>query len=167
MLASPALFARPARTICLTSGPVDNIAETSPEGAPEIELKLAAGFTSVQLLNNSRQEVMFEAKFYQIDGPGSFEDPPGDWPKPKVERFYGKRPSVPPESAHMLTSDWTDDPEPIYAYEAQVKITSLGTRGIRREEVLLMANGRSADILKIAPEQRILNQEWTEIRCTW
>jgi hypothetical protein len=168
MLTSPALFAfSPQRTICLSSGPIDNIAQSAPEFAEEVPFVLATGFFSVTMLNNSPADVVFEARFYQTDGPGAFEVPPGTWPKAKQLNYAGKRDPVPPGGSNLLNSDWTDDPEPVYGYEVQVKITTKGNRPIRRGEVLLNGYARKAENLEIVPEHRLLNTEWTEIACSW
>lgn len=155
------------RSICLSTGPVENIALGGVEGGPVIDLELAARFVTLNILNNSEQEVRFDAKVFQIDGPGDFEG--GSWPstgQAKIERFSGTRTPVVAQGSAILTADLGDDPEPAYAYEGQIKITGLSKR-LKREEVLATAHSRRDEDLRINPEHRITNTEWTEISCTW
>jgi len=156
------------RSICLSTGPVENIALSGVEGGPYVDLELAARFVTLNILNNSEQEVQFDAKVFQIDGPGDFEG--GSWPstgQPKIERFSGTRTPVVAQGSAILTADLGDDPEPSYAYEGQIKVTGLSNRKLKREEVLATAHSRRDEDLRINPEHRITNTEWTEIACTW
>ncbi len=155
------------KPICFSSGPIDNIAESAVEFGDEVEFKLAARFFSVALLNNSSQDVVFEANFYQTDGPGDFEDPPGTWPKAKQLNYAGKRDPVPPAGSNLLNADWGDDAEPVYGYEAQVKVTPKGGKNLRRNQILLNGYARADSNLKIVPEHRVINSEWTQVPCTW
>jgi hypothetical protein len=153
-----------ARTICLSSGPIENIGESFHEGQAEAPVNLAARFFTVNLLNNSKKPATFEARFYQIDGPGDWEG--GTWPetgKAKVLLSSGKRDPVAVQGGAFLNTDVGDDPEPVYGLEAQVKITGVG----RRQEYLVTGHARAENRLKIVPELRILNTEWTEIPCGW
>lgn len=153
--------------ICLSSGPVENIAESGFEFGEEVELKLASRFFTVNLLNNSKFPVKFDAQFYQIDGPGDWETPPGTWPKPKVMISNGSRSPVLPGGSDFLNTDVGDDPEPVYGYEAQAKITRLDGGKVARNQLLVTGNARSEKNLRIVPERRLVNTEWTEIPCTW
>lgn len=155
-------------SICLSTGPVENIALGGVEDGPYVDLVLAARFVTLNILNNSAQEVQFDAKVFQIDGPGDFEG--GSWPatgKAKIERFSGTRTPVAAQGSAILTADLGDDPEPSYAYEGQIKVTGLSNRRLKREEVLATAHSRRDEDLRINPEHRIINTEWTEIPCTW
>jgi len=157
-------FAAP-RSICLSTGPVDNVAQSPVEyGDPNVEFKLAARFFTMNILNNSRHTVTYEAKVFQIDGLGDFEG--GTWPmsKTKIERFYGKREPVQPFGAAILTADLGDDPEESYGYEAQLKITG---ENLRRNRLLVTGHARKDVNIQIVPEHRITNTEWTVIPCTW
>lgn len=155
------------RSICLSTGPVENIALGGVEGGTYVDLELAARFVTLNILNNSGQEVQFDAKVFQIDGPGDFEG--GSWPstgQAKIERFSGTRTPVVAHGSAILTADLGDDSEPSYAYEGQIKITGLSRR-LKREEVLATAHSRRDEDLRINPEHRIINSEWTEIPCAW
>lgn len=154
-------------SICLSTGPVENIAQSEVEGGPYVDFELAARFFTMNILNNSSQEVTFEGKVFQIDGPGDFEG--GSWPstgQPKIERFYKVRTPVVAKGAAIVTADLGDDPEPHYAYEGQIKVTGL-SENLRRKEVLATAHSRKDEDLRINPEHRITNKEWTRIPCEW
>jgi len=166
MLGSATAF---AGTLCLSSGPVENIAQGGVEDGSEVEFKLAARFFTMNILNNTRNTVKFEAKVFQIDGLGDFEG--GTWPstgKPKIERFYGKREPVVAMGAAILTADLGDDPEEHFGYEAQIKVTAPDTtRGDLRNLILVTGHARKDVNLHIIPELRLTNREWTPIRCQW
>jgi len=156
--------------ICLSTGPVENIGASGFEGGEEVELKMASRFFTVNLLNNSAHPVTFEARFYQIDGPGDWEDPPGTWPetgKAKVLLSSGRRSPVVPQGGAFINTDTGDDPEAVYGYEAQVKVTRVDGKPVYRNELLFTGHARSEDKLAIVPELRVINKEWTEIPCTW
>lgn len=160
---SPIALAAPT-SICLSTGPVENIEQSGVEFGPEVEFNLAARFFTLNILNNSPNLVTFEAKVFQIDGPGDFEG--GSWPatgQAKIERFYGKREPVAANGSAILTADLGDDAEPHYGYEGQIKVTG----DIRRNQLLATGHARKDENLRIIPEHRIMNQEWTQIPCTW
>jgi len=165
VLSSPATFATGKPAICLSSGPVENIGESGFEFGEEVELQLASRFFTVNLLNNSAHPVKFEAHFYQIDGPGDFEG--GTWPKPKVLISSGTRVGVAAGANEFLNTDTGDDAEPVYGYEAQVKVMRVDGKPVFRNQLLVTGHARSEEKLKIVPELRVLNKEWTEIPCTW
>src|SRR5690606_8991414 len=113
------------------------------------------------ILNNSAQEVRFDAKVFQIYGPGDSEG--GSWPatgKAKIERFSDTRTLVAAQGHAILMADLGGDPEPVYAYEGQIKVTGLSNRRLKREEVLPTAHSRRDEDLRINPEHRIINTEW-------
>ncbi|MGY6215885.1 hypothetical protein ACW73L_12060 [Methylolobus aquaticus] len=162
---SSAAMATGKAAICLSTGPVENIGASGFEGGEEVDLQLASRFFTVNLLNNSAHPVKFEAQFYQIDGPGDFEG--GTWPKPKVLISSGTRASVPAGANEFLNTDTGDDAEPVYGYEAQVKVTRVDGKPVHRNQLLVTGHARSEDKLAIVPELRVINKEWTEIPCTW
>ncbi len=156
------------QSICLSTGPVENIALGGVEGDPYVDLVLAARFVTLSILNNSAQEVQFDAKVFQINGPGNSEG--GSWPatgKAKIERFSGTRTPVVAQGSAILMADLGGDLEPSYAYEGQIKVTGLSSRRLKREEVLATAHSRRDEDLRINPEHRVINTEWTEIPCAW
>jgi len=192
-MGSTIAVAQPAadRSICLSSGPIETIGLSNFEGTAgepgssvDLPLELGFRFYTLSFLNASRIPLNFEARFFQLDGPGSFEVPDGPWGgynpnypgtqvpptqlinKAKVEVSKGLREAVPASTLAMLNTDIADDVlhGAVYALEAQVKVSG---RRVQRHSFQLTGHARSGEDMRIVPEHRLINNEWTEIPCTW